>query len=283
VTTLHEELVAILDANANRWMTTEELAIAVNRRGRYAKRDGSLVTAFQVHGRTRNYDHLFDRNGSQVRLLASRSPLAEQAPSPRHAGGADAGIPSEPIAELQRVLEALSASSASRVEVAEISHRPGLYAVHGHVATWLEVGLGEPPDERPLYVGKAEDSLASRDVQTHFGDGRTGSSTLRRSLAAFLTARLDLVPMPRNPDRPGYFASYGLEPASDKRLTSWMLDRLTIATWPVAGVESLDSVETRVLHALKPPLNLAKITTPLSADLSSARAAMANRARAWRR
>lgn len=67
--TLHEELVAILSENANRWMTTSELAAQVAARGRYEKRDGSSdVTDFQVHGRTKNYPNLFERNGSRVRL-----------------------------------------------------------------------------------------------------------------------------------------------------------------------------------------------------------------------
>jgi hypothetical protein len=49
-------------------MLTQEIADFVNERGRYRKRDGSAVTAFQIHGRTRNYGHLFERQGSQVRL-----------------------------------------------------------------------------------------------------------------------------------------------------------------------------------------------------------------------
>jgi hypothetical protein len=66
--TLHEELVAILNEHGNHWMTTQELADQVNRRGRYHKRDASEVTAFQIHGRTKNYSHLFERDGSRVRL-----------------------------------------------------------------------------------------------------------------------------------------------------------------------------------------------------------------------
>lgn len=66
--TLHAELRAILREAGNPWMTTAELAAAVNQRGRYVKGDGSLVDAFQVHGRTRNYPHLFERDGSRVRL-----------------------------------------------------------------------------------------------------------------------------------------------------------------------------------------------------------------------
>jgi hypothetical protein len=66
--TLHEELVAILRERGGGWMTTRELADAVNERGRYHKRDGSPVDDFQVHGRTKNYPQLFDRDGSRVRL-----------------------------------------------------------------------------------------------------------------------------------------------------------------------------------------------------------------------
>ena len=70
--TLHEEIEAILRANGNRWMSTKELADEVNRRGRYSKRDGSPVTPYQVHGRTRGrYSDRFERDGSRVRLRSS--------------------------------------------------------------------------------------------------------------------------------------------------------------------------------------------------------------------
>ena len=66
--TLHEELKSILMEHGNRWMTTKEVADEVNRRERYSKRDGSKVTPFQVHGRTRQYSHMYERDGSRVRL-----------------------------------------------------------------------------------------------------------------------------------------------------------------------------------------------------------------------
>jgi hypothetical protein len=69
---LHEELERLLSDNGD-WMTTEELAAAVNSAGRYRKRDGLPVTAFQVHGRTRNYPDLFERTGSSVRLRSEAS------------------------------------------------------------------------------------------------------------------------------------------------------------------------------------------------------------------
>ena len=69
--TLHEEISAILQAHGNKWMTTGEIAEEVNARGIYRKKDSSEVTAFQIHGRTKNYPHLFEREGSRVRLRLS--------------------------------------------------------------------------------------------------------------------------------------------------------------------------------------------------------------------
>ena len=68
---LHDEIAAILKENGNAWMTTREIAGQVNGRNRYRKRDGSQVTDFQIHGRTRNYPEMFERDGSKVRLLCS--------------------------------------------------------------------------------------------------------------------------------------------------------------------------------------------------------------------
>ena len=66
-TALHDEIREILKSNGNRWMTTDELASMVNRRGRVRKRDGSPLGAPQIHTRTIVYSHLFERDGRRVR------------------------------------------------------------------------------------------------------------------------------------------------------------------------------------------------------------------------
>src|SRR5436190_21707706 len=94
--------------------------------------------------------------------------------------------------------------SISKIDADQASH-PRLYACYCSVATWNQLGLGKPPDTRPLYVGKAEKTLASRDVAGHFGlrergvQSPTGSSTLRRSLAALLAPERGYRGTPRNP------------------------------------------------------------------------------------
>ena len=74
--TLHEEMADILREHGSRWMTTQEIADEVNLHGRYRKRDGSRVTAFQIFARARQYSgrvsqhrHLFELDGSLVRLI----------------------------------------------------------------------------------------------------------------------------------------------------------------------------------------------------------------------
>ena len=158
---------------------------------------------------------------------------------------------------------------------------PGLYAFHGGPDVWTQLQLGTPPDGRPLYVGKSEDSLLSRDVLTHAGTGKTGSSTLRRSFAALLVADLNLVAQPRNPLKPAYFANYGLEPEGDARLTAWMHEHLTLSVWPNVQGVVLDELETGVLVELQPPLNLNKVRTPWKEAVSQARRRLADDARKW--
>lgn len=181
--------------------------------------------------------------------------------------------------------EALLALDADGIAVRTQGHlvpdKPGLYALRGSRDTWKLLGLGAPPDHRPLYVGKAEDSLGSRDVRTHFGTGRTGSSTLRRTVGALLAEPFGLVAQPRDPGRPGHFSNYAFEPAGEARLTEWMLDHLTLVTWVPSRPVALGDVEAAVLKTLLPPLNIAKVRTPWRAHVTAARKQQSISARRW--
>lgn len=165
--------------------------------------------------------------------------------------------------------------------------RPGLYAIYGDEQAWIDLGL-DPEIHRPLYVGKAEASLVSRDLNGHFATNpnskpRTGGSTVRRSFAALLREKLDLNAVPRNLIKPERFANYALADGGDARLNEWMHARLTLAVWPAPagmGVQ-LGDVETHVIVRFMPPINLDKNPGKL-ARLSRARADMAAEASSWR-
>jgi GIY-YIG catalytic domain len=189
-------------------------------------------------------------------------------------------------------LESLAATKASPVDrgIRDVPPRPGLYAIHGARETWEELQLGEPPDDRPLYVGKSESSLAGRDVTTHFGftganrtTSITGSSTVRRSVAALLHDSHGLRGMPRNPEKPGHFANYGLSRKQDQLLSNWMRERLRLANWPAPPecVGQLVEIEHAILIELLPALNLDKVKTPWKGKIDLIRDVLRREARAW--
>jgi len=132
-----------------------------------------------------------------------------------------------------------------------------------------------------LYVGKAERSLVGRDVRTHFVTGKTGWSTVRRTLAGLLATHLELHAQPRTPSAPGYFDRFGLDAAGDARLTAWMVEHLRLAVWPSPPGADLGVVETAVLIALVPPLNLSKVRSPWRGQVTAGRNTLASEARTW--
>lgn len=69
--TLHEAIAAILREEGNRWMSAREIADAVNSRGLYHKKDGSLVETSQIHARTKNYGQIFEKSDAGIRLHPS--------------------------------------------------------------------------------------------------------------------------------------------------------------------------------------------------------------------
>lgn len=185
---------------------------------------------------------------------------------------------------------AIHSLSARRYPISDaqefLPDSPGLYAIHASWEVWTVLGLSHRA-EVPLYVGKAEDSLISRDLNTHFAVDpeaapKTGSSTVRRSFAALLRGSLELRGVPRNRLKPGYFAHYGLEDEADGRLTEWMQSHLTLAFWrrPRDLQCNLADVEKAVLKKWDPPINLQNSPTKLP-RLVAERAEMKIEARAW--
>lgn len=216
--------------------------------------------------------------------------MSDQRHLERRSGGerlqpheATMSLPETDLAVLEAALGSLTERLMTIADAARaVPSAPGLYAFYGDAEVWGELGLGEPPDDRPLYVGKAEESLAARDVRTHFSTGKTGSSTIRRSLAGLLVDVLDLRGQPRNINNPEAFANFGLEPAGDERLTAWMFEHLRLGVWPSPDGVVLDEIETAVLARLLPPLNLDKVATRWRLQVRSGRRRLADQARAWR-
>ncbi len=66
--TLHEAIEKLLHQTGQP-MTTQQIADELNKNNWYQKKDSSKITAYQIHGRTKNYATLFNREGSIVSLI----------------------------------------------------------------------------------------------------------------------------------------------------------------------------------------------------------------------
>jgi hypothetical protein len=75
--TLHAAIEKLLH-ESGRPMTTKEIADRLNKNNWYPKKDGSKITDFQIHGRTRNYSQLFKRNGAMVSLAIQQQRKAKK-------------------------------------------------------------------------------------------------------------------------------------------------------------------------------------------------------------
>lgn len=159
----------------------------------------------------------------------------------------------------------------------------GLYAIYGVASIWRQLGLGDPPDDRPLYIGKAEESLKARDLRQHFGTGATGSSTVRRTFAAMLRDALGFRGVPRDTARPRKWSHYALDDKHEVELTEWMRASLSLAVWPKPpACGDLHAVEKSVLEKLVPALNIQhNAKSPWRAAVRKARLIMANDAKTW--
>jgi hypothetical protein len=166
-----------------------------------------------------------------------------------------------------------------------VPSKPGLYAIYAPANVATNLGL-PVTNGTPLYVGKAERSLAGRDLGTHFATdrtrpARTGGSTVRRSFAALLRDELALQAVPRNANNPDGSSNYALTPEGDDRLTDWMHDNLSLAVWPAPQPlpVPLRDIEKAVLWRWAPPINLAGVPQP-NTRLRALRAEMTNESRA---
>lgn len=179
----------------------------------------------------------------------------------------------------QEVIQYLQTSALPFPKIKFFSDKPGIYAVL-FCGTSFPLKDYKPGIREIVYLGKTEKSQASRMLNTHFCSGRTGSSTIRRSLGALLRDELQLSPIPRNSVDfdAKRFSQFKLDEPSDERLSKWMQNNLSISflEYPKSPNE-IDSLETDLISQLKPIFNIDRKNTlnPYAAILKAERKATA--------
>lgn len=158
--------------------------------------------------------------------------------------------PTQIIVELESGLVPFS-------DIREFSPDPGIYAV-GYTGDEFPFPTGENVINNGdiIYIGKTEKSQKSRDAQTHFKSGKTGSSTLRRSLGAILREDLGLHPIPRSKTE-SRMRDYKFIEESEKKLTSWMVDNLSLSYFLInEGKRIIRKAEIEIIKEISPILNI---------------------------
>lgn len=187
--TLHEAIIKLLKEKS-RSMTTSEIADDLNQNKWYKKKDGTLITPFQIHGRTRNYPQFFKRQGSQVALADQSFDNSEKTPQSKKIIKAPVirndTVPTISIESIEpKLLDEVNFQSAATIE--EIPKKPGLYCIKIKSPSKLPKVFTNELTKRGhniIYIGKASKSLQRRLVDQELR--AKGHGTFFRSIGAVL-------------------------------------------------------------------------------------------------
>ena len=159
---------------------------------------------------------------------------------------------------LKDIIDKLIAERKPYRAVHSFSDKPGIYALFFMGDEFPLEGC-QPNEGEIIYIGKTETSQKSRDRDTHFATGKTGSSTLRRSFGAMLRQKFSLTAIPRGQAdiAKRRLTKFKFDDASEVKLTQWMQNKLGLSYFEFdrAPVE-IDCLETDLIRELVPVLNI---------------------------
>ena len=123
-------------------------------------------------------------------------------------------------------------------------------------------------------------SSTRRDRDTHFKSGRTGSSTLRRTLGAILREDLELNPIPRSEKDIDANSThfYCFDVKGESKLTDWMMTNLSMSYYPyLKSPAQIGTLEAALIKESIPSLNIAgNPNNPMRYQVQSFRKACSN-------
>ena len=161
---------------------------------------------------------------------------------------------------IQEIIKYLKQRETPFGEIKSFSKMPGIYAVFFIGDQFPAIG-DKVSKHQIIYIGKTESSQEKRDAKTHFTSGKTGSSTLRKSIGSLLCAQENLKPVPRNNTDylKGKFSHFKFDEKSEEIITEWMVNNLALSFYEHPGTPyEIDQLETEIINQLVPVLNISK-------------------------
>ncbi|MBN9201599.1 MAG: hypothetical protein ABS61_05625 [Microbacterium sp. SCN 70-18] len=255
--TLHVAIEAVL-TSAGRPLTPGEIADEVNRRGLYARRDGTLLPPGQVSARVRKYPTLFTSTSdgiwvadSAVREIARAADQASQfretpASAPEVAPGNEP--PTETEADL---LNPAHFRSARNVE-GDVPNEFGLYAIRVRDVELLpdpyrQIAMKRASDL--IYLGEATGQTLQQRFLRNELRGR-GHGTFFRSIGAVLGYRPPGGSLVGKANQ----RNYRFSPADTAAIVEWINANLEVS-W-IAFEKGVHLAEVALIRKHQPLLNL---------------------------
>ena len=251
--TLHEAIVEVL-TTSGKAMTTEEIANELNRTGTYRKKDGSKIGAFQIHGRTRNYPNLFERNKSLVSLkgemeMTQTKTINTSIKTNNDKFAEDKNID---IERIERTLLDESKFSIAKDIDEVVPIKPGLYCIRIKNINVLPEPFRTELENREhniIYIGIASQSLNKRMLNQELR--ANGHGTFFRSLGAILGFRPPFNSLSEKKNK----RNYKFSASDENKIIDWINENLLV-NW-IEKNSGWEETETALILKYKPLLNIA--------------------------
>tara|TARA_R110001606_G_scaffold366147_1_gene521181 strand:- start:1315 stop:2268 length:954 start_codon:yes stop_codon:yes gene_type:complete len=158
------------------------------------------------------------------------------------------------------IIELLKERETDFLSTKTFSQLPGIYAFF-YIGNDFPL-LGDLVSKHQIiYIGKTESSQEKRDAKTHFTTGKTGSSTVRKSIGSILCSQENLKPIPRNENdySKGRFSHFKFDLESEEIITNWMKNNLALSFYEYPKTkQEIEILETEIINELVPILNISK-------------------------
>lgn len=250
--TLHEAIEKLL-LQTGQSMTTTEIATELNKNKWYQKKDGSLINPFQIHGRTKNYPQIFNRNGSTVSLIGQANiKLATHRQQTNKQKSKLTDILTD-TALIEKVLMNENDFKSAAIIDNLVPDDSGLYCIRIKDIDMLPKPFDSILKDRKhniIYIGIASQSLSRRFLNQELR--AKGHGTFFRSIGAVLGYR----PIKGSLLNKANKRNYTFSPTNEKKIIEWINSNLTI-NWIVFNGD-FESIETGIIQRYLPLLNLAK-------------------------
>ena len=158
----------------------------------------------------------------------------------------------------EEIIQLLKERKTDFLKTKLFSEFPGIYAFF-YIGNDFPILHDSVSKNEIIYIGKTESSQNKRNSKTHFKTGKTGSSTVRKSIGSLLFTKDNLKPIPRNETdyEKGRFSHFKFDSDSEEKITNWMKNNLALSFFEYPRTkQEIEDLETEIIVRLKPVLNI---------------------------